>query len=610
MEFITNPKHAEELSSYMERQYYSPIYIQQHVQVYHFIIKRIPKYNWESFDDVRTWISEQNYNPSYKQRLIRIVSHIEYFTLYGRIPNDYNYQENHLPSFIPDPNEYSNYLHEHGVYEAYAQRHICLVRSIIRDAPKYSWNSIDDVIDWYSNQNYTVSYIKDTVKILKNIEYYHSYGRLRGPNISELQHQFKNKTPSIGSLDLSFWNDSIDELLTCMKDSGYSDSYLKLLSLVCRKITVLSRTINWTSYDEILDWYRSQNYDDSYLINVRAVLGILEAYHMRNTLPNNRGTQNVLCLRDNSFSHLNPDFKELVNTLVKFCKCKNLKPSTITTRWSVLSVFLYSMQSAGATTIEEITEDMVFNYFSERMKQYASYAMSKTLHLVLSDLSYTYPECKHLKMLIPVIQTGRKNIQYLTEEESRSFEDVLIDNFSNISMKSRAIGTILYYNGMRSSDITNLRLDSIDLRNNTISFYQVKTGNPISIPLLPVVGNAIVDYCTNERPLTKSNHLFVGNQAPHHPNGNGSVYAAVDNIMKEANIRRHAGDRKGSHLFRYRVVTTLLENNVSPAVVSSITGHSSPNSLNPYAYADFIHLKECALSIADYTLPEEVFDYV
>jgi len=45
-----------------------------------------------------------------------------------------------------------------------------------------------------------------------------------------------------------------------------------------------------------------------------------------------------------------------------------------------------------------------------------------------------------------------------------------------------------------------MKLEDIDWENDLITFDQQKTSQPLRLPLLPVVGNAIYDYCTMERP--------------------------------------------------------------------------------------------------------------
>lgn len=77
--------------------------------------------------------------------------------------------------------------------------------------------------------------------------------------------------------------------------------------------------------------------------------------------------------------------------------------------------------------------------------------------------------------------------------------------------------------------------------------------------------------------------------------------------MKKTDIRNHPHDVKGFHLFRHHLATSLLEKGVEHPVISRTLGYQSPQSLNSYLQSDFIHLKECALSIDCFPVKEEVF---
>ncbi len=78
--------------------------------------------------------------------------------------------------------------------------------------------------------------------------------------------------------------------------------------------------------------------------------------------------------------------------------------------------------------------------------------------------------------------------------------------------------------------------------------------------------------------------------------------------MKAAGLRQKTGDRKGTHIFRHNLATSLLENGISRPIISQTLGHTAPDSLEPYLKADFIHLKKCAVSIEGFPVSEEVFD--
>jgi integrase len=80
----------------------------------------------------------------------------------------------------------------------------------------------------------------------------------------------------------------------------------------------------------------------------------------------------------------------------------------------------------------------------------------------------------------------------------------------------------------------------------------------------------------------------------------------VSKVLKVAGVRQNYGDRKGTHLFRHNLASSMLGNGIPQPVISQTLGHTAPDSLEPYLKADFVHLKECAISIELFPLAEGV----
>ena len=127
------------------------------------------------------------------------------------------------------------------------------------------------------------------------------------------------------------------------------------------------------------------------------------------------------------------------------------------------------------------------------------------------------------------------------------------------------------------------------------------------LPLRTIVGNALFDYITKERPQSPENTIFLTVNAPYRKLHTTNLNAICVTLMNRAGIRNNPGDRKGFHLFRHHLATTLLQHGIGQPVISSTLGHQSPESLTPYLSADFSHLKECALSIDGFPAKKEVF---
>lgn len=85
------------------------------------------------------------------------------------------------------------------------------------------------------------------------------------------------------------------------------------------------------------------------------------------------------------------------------------------------------------------------------------------------------------------------------------------------------------------------------------------------------------------------------------------MWKHLKNVFNEAGVRTN-GERTGVRIFRHHLATTLLGNRVSSPVISSILGHISPESINPYVDATLECLHECSLSIEDYPVLTEVFE--
>jgi len=176
-----------------------------------------------------------------------------------------------------------------------------------------------------------------------------------------------------------------------------------------------------------------------------------------------------------------------------------------------------------------------------------------------------------------------------------------------LTLRDKAIGTLALIYGLRCCDIAKLKVDEVDFDAEKISICQQKTAVPIVLPLTATVGNAIYDYAELERPQNGSEFIFLSENRPYGRITEGSIGNIAAKIMAAAGIRQNAGDRKGFHIFRHRLATDLLGNGVPQPIISKITGHTSPDSLETYLSADFVHLKECALSIERFPLRREVF---
>jgi integrase len=91
----------------------------------------------------------------------------------------------------------------------------------------------------------------------------------------------------------------------------------------------------------------------------------------------------------------------------------------------------------------------------------------------------------------------------------------VVDRNSPVGKRDYAILLIASTLRFRSGDVRNLRFEHIDWQNNCIRIVQSKTGEPLSLPLLPEAGWALIDYIKHGRPVSDCPEIFVRQVAPH-----------------------------------------------------------------------------------------------
>ena len=174
-----------------------------------------------------------------------------------------------------------------------------------------------------------------------------------------------------------------------------------------------------------------------------------------------------------------------------------------------------------------------------------------------------------------------------------------IDRGNPVGKRNYAILMMAACLGMRDSDITNLKFENINWERSTISFFQRKTNKHLTLPLLPVVGEAIIDYLKNGRPETDSKYIFVKHRPPFQQAV--SFYAVMRAALENSGIELARNFPKGLHILRHSLASELIRQGESYNTVSTILGHANIGSTNAYTHIDIDGLYKCALELVEVT---------
>ena len=408
-------------------------------------------------------------------------------------------------------------------------------------------------------------------------------------------------------MNLQNLRDNHPKLLTFMKSTGYFDKYVYHVKREINRILKKAEKEGWRSYSDVYQEYAGRLKSPQTLRNKRTFLGLIEHFDVYGQYPDGRRRQKIV--QRAKYHMLTNEFKAVIDYYCTVEEKRGKKDTTIYGESYNASTFLYALQEKGLETLQAITEEAVLSVFIGTNGQLRrSYSYKKNVAAVFKACTPQDPETfERILSFFPALRESRKNIQYLQPNEVTALKQLLGDANSSLTLRNKAIGILAMNTGLRCCDIAGMTLASIDWENDLILIDQQKTEVPINLPLTATVGNAVYDYITLERPETECEHIFITERKPYTRLESWSLINIANKLFAAANIRQSDGDRRGFHIFRHRLATALLGNGVARPVISQILGHESPDSLETYLSADFVHLKECALSVDRFPIDEGVY---
>ncbi|MGP5220520.1 tyrosine-type recombinase/integrase [Arthrobacter rhombi] len=161
--------------------------------------------------------------------------------------------------------------------------------------------------------------------------------------------------------------------------------------------------------------------------------------------------------------------------------------------------------------------------------------------------------------------------------------------------RDAAITLLALVAGLRACDLIALRLRDINRRESTVGIVQQMTGNPLVLPLLPVIAEKLAQYVLVDRPDTRNDHVFLRSVAPHTElSDHASIYEVTRRTFSAAGTYRL---KAGTRLVRHNAATRLLRAGTPLPTISAVLGHADPDSTNAYLATDTEHMRACVLPL-------------
>ena len=393
-------------------------------------------------------------------------------------------------------------------------------------------------------------------------------------------------------------------LLSFLEEKGYGENYISGFKEEIKTILEAESNEEIQSYDDYYRRYVNAGLSRAALNHRRRTIGLIKQFDCEGKYPSKAHPCKLI--QADRYGELPSGFKEVIDRWELSVMGDGRKAASIATEKQSCVSFFSHLASLGANTLDEVTERMVFSYFTDGGQVLRGYISRCRIRRVLRACVPYFPgkACKKVLLFIPAIKNSRKNYPCLTEEETGKIMSALTGELSGLNYRDRAIGLLALLCGMRCCDIAGLKTGDIDWEQEKIHIVQQKTDVGLSLPFCPVVGNAIYDYIMEERPKTvDEDHLFLVDDREVRPVSRQLYHISVK-IMDKAGVRSSTG-KKGFHLFRHRFGVMLFNRGVPNAVITASLGHVSPASLDAYLDTDLKRLKACGCSIESFPVGKE-----
>lgn len=410
-------------------------------------------------------------------------------------------------------------------------------------------------------------------------------------------------------MDTTNLKENYPYLIDFLVKNGYSKDVIHKTQKCIRLTLDVGSSSKITSYEDLFYYeVKRQGYNpnEQRYKAFRCYLGNIKRFDKTGEYPSRMKPVDKFPSVPSVFDNLNAEYQLIVKHHLEVGGRSGKRLQTICAEARASMYLFKHLQDLGADTLNEVIPEMVYRFFfdGEKQKRGRDYC-SQIKRALKSAESLIGEPVRRLQNLLPSIKSANKNFQYLTPEESRKIRECLENGKTQLTHIERSVGWMLYFLGLRGTDIVSLSIKNINWKHDRIHIIQSKTNQSLVLPMNAAIGNELFDYITKERPESDVDTIFITKLPPHR--SFKDLRSIVTRIFEKAGVRID-GRTIGPRIFRHHLVTFLLSRGIDCDIVSSIVGHASPESIKHYADADIEHLRECSLSVQDYPVSSKLFE--
>lgn len=274
-----------------------------------------------------------------------------------------------------------------------------------------------------------------------------------------------------------------------------------------------------------------------------------------------------------------------------------LSASTLRKRRRMVGQFLVAVGARTEDDLRSIRVERIDEHFVAESRRLGKESVGSVSTAIRGFLGFLYVRgvvAKDMRGYLP-----RPRLYRLARmPRSVAWSDVqrtlgAIDRRTTLGRRDYAMLALIAYCGLRAGDVAALRLEDLDWRRDLIHARRPKTRSSEDVPLVDVVGEALIAYL-RRRPASRHDAVFLTVNAPPRPLAAGRISTRVAQYMHRAGVR---ATKFGAHTLRHSLAVEMLRQGRSLKEIGDVLGHTHPQSTYLYAKADVEQLRQVALDV-------------
>ena len=192
-------------------------------------------------------------------------------------------------------------------------------------------------------------------------------------------------------------------------------------------------------------------------------------------------------------------------------------------------------------------------------------------------------------------KTDKRYPKVLYKEQVKEILDANRKRTDFLKDRDQAILSILYYSGIRASELCGLKMQSVSLNQRIVRVIG-KGNKERLVPITEICKKDIETYLKTTRPILSSRTKEAPSALFLSKSGQPITVRSLEFILDQVELKTGTFVDLHPHLLRHSFATHLLENGADLRVIQELLGHSSINATQVYTHVTDEAMKETYLN--------------